>query len=95
MTKTNKGSNTANYCTCCGMATERYLSVETAATLFDLTTAAVRGMVRRREIEFEKLGTRIRIAYSEMKRKMIRYPAKTDFNLRAKELECDGDGGIN
>lgn len=86
MTKTNNGTNTANYCSCCGMATERYLSVETAATLFDLTTAAVRGMVRRREIEFEKLGTRIRIAYSEMKRKMIRYPATDETSLLASDL---------
>ena len=68
------------------MATERYLSVETVATLFDLTTAAVRGMVRRREIEFEKLGTRIRIAYSVMKRKMIRYPATDETSLLADEL---------
>ena len=59
-------SGHTKYCQYCGAAQERDLGVDTAASLFDLTPGAVRAMLKRRELTFYKLGSRTRIAYSEM-----------------------------
>lgn len=57
---------------------ERYLSVQTAAAVFDLTEEAVRGMIKRREIPFFKLGTRIRLRYDDLKSALVRYPSTNE-----------------
>ena len=67
------------FCANCGSIQERYMSVETAAAMFDLTKNAVRGLIRRREIHFVKLGSRVRILYTEMASQLKHYPSKFEF----------------
>ena len=46
-----------------------------------MSSEAIRGMIRRREITFHKLGTRVRIAYADLQAMMVRYPAKHEVSL--------------
>lgn len=68
------------YCPECGGHTERYLSVQTAAVTFDLTEKAVRGMIKRREIAFFKLGRRVRLRFEDMNSALVRHPAADELD---------------
>jgi len=46
-----------------------------------MSEEAVRGMIRRREIPFYKLGRRVRIAYADLQALLVRYPAKHEVSL--------------
>ena len=60
---------------------ERYLSINSTAKLLDMTPNAVRGLIRRREVGFKKIQSRVRIPLSEIKKIMIHYPSKSEFSL--------------
>ncbi|MBA7612678.1 hypothetical protein ES703_19915 [subsurface metagenome] len=47
----------------------------------DMSEEAVRGMIKRREIPFIKLGRRVRIAYADLQAQLVRYPAKHEVSL--------------
>ncbi len=46
-----------------------------------MSSEAIRGMIRRRELPFFKLGTRVRIAYADLQALMVRYPAIHEVSL--------------
>ena len=69
------------YCPYCGRCQDRYLSPKTAAKILDMSEEAVRSMIKRREIPFLKLGTRVRIAYVDLQALLVRYPAKHEVSL--------------
>lgn len=60
---------------------DRFLSVPSAAKILDLSEQAIRGMIKRREIKFYKVGSRVRIAYSDLKKILITHPAKSEVSL--------------
>lgn len=55
--------------------------METAGRIFDLSPEAVRGMIKRREIPFAKMGRRVRIAYADLQAQLVRYPSKVEVLL--------------
>ena len=69
------------YCPHCGSCQDRYLSPATAAKVVDMSEEAVRGMIRRREIPFFKLGRRVRLSYADLQAQLVRYPAKHEVSL--------------
>ena len=69
------------FCSSCGSALDRYLSIPTAAKIFDLTQDAVRSMIKRRDIPHFKLGKRVRLSYAELQRCLVRYPSKGEVAL--------------
>lgn len=74
-------STLRKFCPHCGGHQERYLGVDAAAEILDLTPEAVRSMIRRRELPFFKLGTRLRLAYSDLESQLVRYPSKGEVSL--------------
>jgi len=60
------------------MLYEKYISIKTAAEAFDMTEAAIRGMIARREIPHLKLGTRVRLRHRDLKVKMRYFPSKDE-----------------
>ncbi|MCH7575810.1 MAG: helix-turn-helix domain-containing protein [Candidatus Marinimicrobia bacterium] len=63
----------AKYCPCCGDYQERYLTVDSAAKIYDISSAGIRGMLRRREITYYKIGTRTRIAKSDLDNLLVKH----------------------
>ena len=76
-----KKSPARTFCPHCGGFQDRYLNIETVVKVFDMSPNAIRGMIRRREIRFFKLGTRVRIAYADLQALMVPYPAKHEASL--------------
>ena len=70
-----------NFCSECGSHKERYFRIETAAEIFDLTPEAIRSMIRRRELPFHKWNSRVRLAYSDLERQLVRHPSKQEVSL--------------
>ena len=66
------------YCAHCGANQERYLSVKSAAKIFDHTEDAIRAMIKRRDIPFYKRESRIYINYREFEELLIRYPSESE-----------------
>ena len=46
--------------------------------MLDLSEDAVRGMIKRREITFHKLGRRVRLRYADLQAALVRYPSVRD-----------------
>lgn len=59
----------------------KYLTIKSAAVQFDLSEEAVRGIIRRREVPFYKLGTRVRLNSKEFEERMIKYPSIDEVSL--------------
>ncbi len=76
-----KNAPARTFCPHCGNCQDRYLSPATAAKVLDMSEEAVRGMIRRREIPFFKLGRRVRIANADLQAMTVRYPAKHEVSL--------------
>ena len=68
------------YCPECGANQDRYLSVESAAEVFDLSVGAVRALIKRREVPFYKIGSRVRISFREFASQLVRYPSLREIN---------------
>lgn len=62
-------------CGSCGQLKQRFLDIKDASEYLGLSKAALRSMVARREIDFFKLGNRIRFDISVLKKIMIHYPS--------------------
>ena len=58
-----------------------YLSIKSAARRFDLTDVAVRSMIKRREVSYYKLGSRVRLEAKEFKRMLIKYPSVDEISI--------------
>ncbi|MCH7574661.1 MAG: helix-turn-helix domain-containing protein [Candidatus Marinimicrobia bacterium] len=69
------------YCTHCGANQERFLSVKSAAVIFDHSEDAIRAMIKRRDIPFYKRESRIYIKYGEFEELLIRYPSESEIIL--------------
>ena len=54
---------------------QRFLTVSEAAEYLRLSETALRSMVARREIDFYKLGNRIRFDIATLKKALIPYPS--------------------
>lgn len=80
-----------NYCPECGTSQDQYLSVESTAKMFDLSVAGIRSLIKRREIPFYKLGSRIRISYREFESQLIRYPSIREVGLESDMGPPKGD----
>ncbi|MBC8255785.1 MAG: helix-turn-helix domain-containing protein [Candidatus Marinimicrobia bacterium] len=52
---------------------KRYYTLQEAAVYLALTESALRTMVARRQIDFQKLGSRIRFDINDLENMMIRY----------------------
>ena len=76
-----KNASARTFCPHCGSCQDRYLSPATAAKVADMSEEAVRGMIRRREIPFFKLGRRVRLSYADLQAMMVLYPAKHEVSL--------------
>ena len=63
------------YCSHCGGTKERYLSVETVATLLDCSVDTVRGWVRERKIGSVKLGGLRRIPAASLEKFTTKLPS--------------------
>lgn len=74
-------SSNSKYCSNCGREYERFLTVETASMIFDLSPNAIRGLIKRREIPFYKMGTRVRLSYHDITDCLVRYPALQEVKL--------------
>lgn len=86
MSNGHPSGDSETYCPYCGGHTERYLSVRTAAATFDLTEEAVRGMIKRREIPFFKLGSRVRLRVTDLNSALVRYPAADESDIFQNDL---------
>lgn len=89
MKNREKSGGTGMYCSECGGHTERYLSVQTAAVTFDLTEEAVRGMIKRREIPYFKLGSRVRLNYDDLNTALVRHPSTDELNVDQNDAGFD------
>lgn len=67
--------STSKYCPYCGGCTERYLSVETAATVLDCSVDTIRSWIRERRITSVKIGRLRRIPASALDKMVIEYPS--------------------
>ncbi len=74
-------SGESKYCSNCGHVYERFLTVETASMIFDLSPNAIRGLIKRREIPFYKMGRRVRLSYQDITDCLVRYPALQEVKL--------------
>ena len=59
-------------------AHEGFISVATAGQIFDLSPAAIRGMMNRGELRFFKLGNRVRLLASDIENLLIHHPSKDE-----------------
>lgn len=75
------------YCPECGGTHERYMSIATAAQVFDLTDDAIRSMIKRRELPFYKIGKRVRLSYSEIRSLLIRHPSADEMGLQLEVMK--------
>ncbi len=73
-------STPPKYCPECGANSERYLSVKSAAVIFDHSEEAIRGMIKRREIPFYKRNSRVFVTYREFESLLVRYPSISEIN---------------
>ncbi|MBC8402366.1 MAG: helix-turn-helix domain-containing protein [Candidatus Marinimicrobia bacterium] len=53
---------------------QRYLTIKDAAEYLGLTQSALRSMIARRELDFFKLGKRIRFDITALKKALVPYP---------------------
>ncbi|MFC1483518.1 helix-turn-helix domain-containing protein [Candidatus Neomarinimicrobiota bacterium] len=60
---------------------EKYMSIKSAAKLFDMSEEGIRGMIKRREIPFYKMGRRVRILYKDVEECLERYPSKDEVSI--------------
>ncbi|MCH7521097.1 MAG: helix-turn-helix domain-containing protein [Candidatus Marinimicrobia bacterium] len=57
--------------------------MESAAEIFDLSVGAVRALIKRREVPFYKIGSRVRISFREFESQLVRYPSIHEINVDA------------
>ena len=62
-------------CQSCGQLKQRFVDIKDASEYLGLTPSALRSMVARREIDFFKLGNRIRFDIVALKKAVIPYPS--------------------
>ena len=84
LNSTVESKTSTRYCPECGASRDRYLSVKSAARIFDHTEEAVRDMIKRREIPFYKRNSRVFVTYREFENLLVRYPS-------INEINADGD----
>ena len=58
-----------------------YLSIKSVARLFDLSEEAVRSMIRRREVSFYKLGSRVRLLPKDIENLLIKHPSVDEISI--------------
>ena len=70
------------YCEYCGSPLEKYLSVKSAAGLFDCSEEFFRKRIFKREVGFTKIGGLIRIPYSEIGKIIKHYESFDELSNR-------------